>query len=126
MPCFIAEMLINIRWALGHHEECIIVHCTIESGLQYSVVLIIRSSLSLVTVHFIWVFYLFNALYWFFIYLMLYIGFFSICRHLEALCKVIAESFELAQGVKVDPDHVTLCCGQSEAFAASILAGLFP
>ena len=57
---------------------------------------------------------------------MLYSGVFSIYRHVEALCKVIAESFELVQGVKVDPCHVTLCCGQSEAFAASILAGLFP
>jgi aspartate/methionine/tyrosine aminotransferase len=42
----------------------------------------------------------------------------------EDLCKAVAENFGSAQGVEVDPCNVVLCCGQSEAFAASILAGL--
>ncbi|KAJ7515466.1 hypothetical protein O6H91_22G014200 [Diphasiastrum complanatum] len=44
-------------------------------------------------------------------------------RHVQGVCEKVASAFEMAHGVKVDPaTEVTLCCGQSEALAAAILA----
>lgn len=43
-------------------------------------------------------------------------------RHVQAVCENVAESFGESQGVQIDPENITVCCGQSEAFAASVLA----
>lgn len=43
-------------------------------------------------------------------------------RHVQAVCEMVARVFNSTQGVQVDPLNVTVCCGQSEAFAASVLA----
>ncbi|MCO5589455.1 hypothetical protein L7F22_043422 [Adiantum nelumboides] len=43
-------------------------------------------------------------------------------RHVQAVCEKVAEIFGESQGVQIDPANVTICCGQSEAFAASVLA----
>lgn len=46
-------------------------------------------------------------------------------RHVQSLCDKVAEGFGIAQGVRVNPyTQVTICCGQSEALVAAILAGL--
>jgi aspartate/methionine/tyrosine aminotransferase len=43
----------------------------------------------------------------------------------QGVCEKVAEAFENTHGVKVDPKtEVTICCGQSEAMAASVFAGL--
>jgi aspartate/methionine/tyrosine aminotransferase len=43
----------------------------------------------------------------------------------QGVCEKVAEAFENTHGVKVDPKtQVTICCGQSEAMAASVFAGL--
>ncbi|CAM6126596.1 unnamed protein product [Calypogeia fissa] len=44
-------------------------------------------------------------------------------RHVQGLCDKVAACFEIAQGVKINPyTQVTICCGQSEALLAAILA----
>ncbi len=44
---------------------------------------------------------------------------------MQGVCEKVAEAFENTHGVKVDPEtQVTICCGQSEAMAASVFAGL--
>ncbi|KAH7405113.1 hypothetical protein KP509_15G057000 [Ceratopteris richardii] len=43
-------------------------------------------------------------------------------RHVQAACDEVAKHFSETQGVQIDPTNITLCCGQSEAFAASIMA----
>eukprot|EP00250_Pteridium_aquilinum_P029823 c40184_g1_i1 orf=378-1607(-) len=43
-------------------------------------------------------------------------------RHVQAVCEKVAEIFCETQGLEVDPLNVTVCCGQSEALAASVLA----
>ncbi|KAJ7268862.1 hypothetical protein O6H91_Y398400 [Diphasiastrum complanatum] len=46
-------------------------------------------------------------------------------RHMQGVYKKVASAFEMAHGVKVDPaTEVTVCCGQSEALAAAILADI--
>ncbi|KAI5055156.1 hypothetical protein GOP47_0030301 [Adiantum capillus-veneris] len=43
-------------------------------------------------------------------------------RHVQSVCEKVAELFGESQGVQIDPANITICCGQSEAFAASALA----
>jgi aspartate/methionine/tyrosine aminotransferase len=44
-------------------------------------------------------------------------------KHLQGLCDEVAAQFEGSQGMRVDPcTEVTICCGQSEALVAAVLA----
>ncbi|XP_057865629.1 uncharacterized protein LOC131073245 isoform X2 [Cryptomeria japonica] len=44
-------------------------------------------------------------------------------RHVQGVCDYIAWTMKLNQGLDVDPvKNITICCGQSEAFAATILS----
>jgi len=44
-------------------------------------------------------------------------------RHVQAICDYLAYTLKLTQGLDVDPKkNIAICCGQSEAFAAAILA----
>lgn len=44
-------------------------------------------------------------------------------RHVQAICNYLAYTLKLTQGLDVDPvKNIAICCGQSEAFAAAILA----
>ncbi|OAE22453.1 hypothetical protein AXG93_3348s1110 [Marchantia polymorpha subsp. ruderalis] len=44
-------------------------------------------------------------------------------RHVQGLCDQVAAMFETTQGLKVNPKtQVTICCGQSEALVAAVLA----
>lgn len=46
---------------------------------------------------------------------------------MQGVCEKVAEAFEKVHGVRVDPTtQITICCGQSEAMAASVLAGTTP
>lgn len=45
-------------------------------------------------------------------------------RHVQGVCEKVAKEFESSHGVKVDATtQITLCCGQSEAMAATMLSG---
>ncbi|CAJ1969923.1 unnamed protein product [Sphenostylis stenocarpa] len=48
-------------------------------------------------------------------------------RHVQALCDNLAKMFKEMHGLDIDPlTDVVICCGQSEAFAASIFATIDP
>lgn len=45
-------------------------------------------------------------------------------RHVQGVCEKVAEAFEMSHGVRVDAaTQITICCGQSEAMAATVFAG---
>ncbi|KAH9306252.1 hypothetical protein KI387_010656 [Taxus chinensis] len=44
-------------------------------------------------------------------------------RHVQGLCDYLAQTMKLNHGLDVDPvKNIAICCGQSEAFAATILS----
>ncbi|XP_024378374.1 uncharacterized protein [Physcomitrium patens] len=44
-------------------------------------------------------------------------------RHVQGVCEKVAEAFEMSHGVRVDAaTQITICCGQSEAMAATVFA----
>lgn len=52
-----------------------------------------------------------------------FIIFFLLVRHVQGVCDLLSKLVKEKHGLDVNPlTDVAICCGQSEAFAASILA----